>query len=198
MFPVALAILQVRVPVGQQEQANANFGFFNGSKSTIQNTHTQAVAVQLYKTSIVPEVHGYHHITYASVERLNESSLLFTVGLAGDPNLNEKYETSYRWDLFSSSHYLTEQEYTIIVPNFANGSAFPFRGWYFAIFNNTSGLYIVPMRAVGPMPYDRVELPVNTSYLGDPIRFYYSVTVGVRLNSTSFDRGPEYMMDVVP
>jgi hypothetical protein len=199
--PLALDFAQIKLPSFNNnpvEQANSNFGYFNGSKSTIQNTHAQAVPIQLYQTPIVPEVHGYHHITYASVERQNQSSFLFTIGLAGDPNQNDKYETSYRWHLLSSNSHLTEQEYTIIIPNFANNSAFPSKGWYYAIFNNTSGSYIIPMSNIGNMPHDRVELPVNAAYLGDPIRFYYSVSVAVRVNTTSLDREPDYLMDVAP
>ena len=198
IVPVAFYTLQIGFPAGQLEQANSNFGFFDGNKSTVENPRSRAEAVPIFQTSVVPAVQGYHHITYASVEKLNQSSLLFTVGLAGDPNRNTKYETSYHWRLLSSSSHLAEQDYTIIIPNFANDSDFPKKGWYYAIFNNTSGSYVVPMRMIGPMPSDKVVLPVSIAYLGDPLRFYYSVTVEVRVNATNFDRGPDYMMDVAP
>ena len=197
LVPVALYLSPAKMQP-PAPNVNSDFGYFNGSKSTVQNPRPDAVLIPIYQTPIVPKVHGFDHITYASVEMLNPSMLLFTTGLAGDPNQNDIYETSYRWHILSSNKQLTEQEYTVIIPNFANDSSFGPKGWYYAIFNNTSNTYVVPLKKTEMAQHDKVALAVNATDLGNPIRFYYSVTVGARVNSTSFDHGPDYLMDVTP
>jgi hypothetical protein len=163
-----------------------------------------------YKADIVPETRGYHDILWASVRRMvvvdgggnnnnsnggDSPAFLLTIKLAGDPNLNEKYETSYVWHIMTPSH-----AYTVLLPNFAQDSNFTAKGWYFAVYDNTASRYVVPMTRIFDMPKGEgaVEFPLDASYIGNPSSFYYWVSVHVRVDTRNLDKPPDYMMDYAP
>jgi hypothetical protein len=185
----AALVLAVRLPA---EPAGSELGLYSGSPSLVIDRRGDAKPEQQYQTNIIPEVRGYHDITSAGVKEIDDA-LLFTIWLAGDPNLNEKYETNYVWHIITP-----DQTYTVLLPNFAPDGNFTAKGWYFAVYNNTSGKYVVPMAQISAMPQDRVEFPVESSYIGSPPSFHYWVSVHVRVYAENLSAPPEYLMDYAP
>jgi hypothetical protein len=184
---------------GQQQQTA--LGFHRNSDSGI----TDAVGdvrplLQRNRSSIVPEVQDYHDIVSASVKTLEGPSFLLTTILAGNPNLNEKYQTTYAWHIVTKSNANDqEQLYTVAFSNFPSG--FTNRtesGWYYAIFNNTDGSLVLPFTKTWDMPEDRVEFPVEDFYIGSPSEFRYWVASYVRVSNTNFGGIPDYLMDDAP
>ncbi|UVS69048.1 hypothetical protein NWT39_14220 [Nitrososphaera viennensis] len=175
---------------------NDKIGFYTGTDngSLIVDQRGDARPDKQYKTSTVPAVMGYHDILWAGVRKIdNSGAFLLTAGLAGDPNMNEKYETTYVWHIITSTHV-----YTAILPNFAPDSNFAAKGWYFAVYNNTREKYIVPMTRISDMPKDRVEFPLEASLIGNPQSFHYWVSVHVRVDAQNLDKPPDYLMDYAP
>jgi hypothetical protein len=189
-----------------QQNDKERVGFFastnnndNNNSSLIVDQKGDARPDQQYKTSIVPAVMGYHDILWADVRKTangdDDGTFLLTAGLAGDPNLNEKYETTYVWHIMTSFNHV----YTVILPNFAPDSGFAAKGWYFAVYNNTGQKYTVPMTRISfDMPRDRVEFPLEASLVGSPQSFHYWVSVHVRVDSQNLDKPPDYLMDYAP
>jgi hypothetical protein len=194
------SFLQLLSTAPQNEREKV--GFYNStiaSGSLIVDQKGDAKPDQQYDSHIVPSVMGYHDILWAGVRKLNDNSgsgsyFLLTVGLAGDPAMNKKYETTYVWHIITS-----KDVYTAILPNFAPDSNFTAKGWYFAIYNNTGGKYVVPLTQISAgMPKDRVEFPLDASLIGNPESFHYWVSVQVRVDSQNLDKPPDYLMDYAP
>ncbi len=174
------------------QHVTSDLGYYNGPESRIQDKRDDAVAVQEYEADIVPEVRGYHDILAASVKKI-DGAFLLTIELAGNPNLNEKYETNYVWHIITSDHV-----YTVFMPNFAADSNFPKKGWYFAVYDETLQRYAVPIARISDMPDNSVQFPVESTYIGNPSSFSYWVSVLVRVDSKNLDKPPEYLMDYAP
>ncbi|HEX2013882.1 MAG TPA: hypothetical protein VLA68_01520, partial [Nitrososphaera sp.] len=119
--------------------------------------------------------------------------------LAGDPNMNEKYETNYMWHVvYPSASTGNDQHYIVMFINFGPDFNHTAKGWYYAVFDNTGQVYVLDQTKIGDMPSDRVEVSVEDWMLGNPSSFRYWVSVYVRVNGTSFDGPPEYIMDYAP
>jgi hypothetical protein len=191
---IATNAIVARSPPGGR--TSSELGFFDGtSNSLILDRKGDAKPEQQYASSVVPEVKGYHDIVAASVKKVDGRTITMSIMLAGDPNLNEKYETNYMWHIITP----TNKTYTVLFPNFAQDSNFTLKGWFFAVFNNTSGKYVVPLtRVASVMPNDRVEFPLDVSYIGSPKSFYYWVSVSVRVDTKNLDKPPEFLMDHAP
>ena len=67
--------------------------------SEIKGVRGDVTAIQIYRSTITPEVKDYYDILSVSVMKIN-NKLTFTMDLAGDSNKNEKYETAYIWLLY--------------------------------------------------------------------------------------------------
>lgn len=190
-----LSLLPLLSPLVQNEKEKV--GFYNGtdnSGSLIVDQKGDAGPDKQYKTRVVPNVMGYHDILWAGVRKIDDdNALLLTTGLAGDPNMNEKYETTYVWHIITSTGV-----YTAILPNFAADSDFAAKGWYFAVYNNTGERYMVPMTRISDMPKDRVEFPLKASLIGNPQSFHYWVSVHVRVDAQNLNKPPDYLMDYAP
>jgi hypothetical protein len=172
--------------------------------SEIKGVRGDVKPIQLYKTGITPGIKDYYDILSVSVTKIN-NKLTFAMDLVGDPNKNEKYETTYIWllyynhsgiDQISASH--KGQIYTLIIPNFAPDSNFSLKGWYMAVFNNTADTYVLPLAKISDMPKDKVQVFVDPSLIGNPPSFNYMTCVMVRVNSTFLNKPPDYLMDSVP
>lgn len=151
------------------------------------------------RSNIVPEVQDYHDIVAASVKTLDGPSFLLTTFLAGNPNLNEKYQTTYAWHIITKSSANDQQLYTIAFSNFPSGfTNITEPGWYYAVFNNTDGSLELPYTRTWDMPEDRVEFPVEDFYIGSPSEFRYWVASYVRVSNTNFGDIPDYLMDDAP
>lgn len=188
-----LAFLLTAVLTGNQTgQPATSLGYYDGLENRIQDKRNDAVAVQQYEADVVPEVRGYHDILAASVKEINGAFLL-TVELAGNPNLNEKYETNYVWHIITRDHV-----YVVFMPNFAADSNFPKKGWYFAVYDETLQRYVVPITKISDMPDNSVQFPVESAYIGNPSSFSYWVSVLVRVDTENLDKPPEYLMDYAP
>jgi hypothetical protein len=187
-------------PPAMQNDNKEQVGFFTGTNnnddsSLVVDPKGDAWPDKQYETSIVPAVKGYHDILWAEVRKITGGTFLLTIGLDGNPNLNEKYETAYVWHIITSSNHV----YTVILPNFAPDSSFAAKGWYFAVYNNTGQKYAVPMTRMSfDMPKDRVEFPLEESLVGSPQSFHYWVSVHVRVDSQNLDKPPDYLMDYAP
>ncbi len=186
------------VPENEKEKV----GFYNstnGAGSLIVDQKGDAKPDKQYNSHIVPNVMGYHDILWAGVRKINDNSgsgsyFLLTIGLAGDPDMNKKYETTYVWHIITS-----KDVYTAILPNFGPDSNFAAKGWYFAIYNNTGGNYVVPMTQLSAsMSKDQVEIPLDAPLIGNPESFHYWVSVQVRVDSQNLDKPPDYLMDYAP
>lgn len=194
IVPISLAF----TPFGQEIVGSQEYGVYNNAESRIVDARGDAVAVyQQNGTDAIPHVRDYHDILGASVSKRGEAFFL-TIDLAGNPNSNQEYETIYRWHVVTISPVTnSNQLYTIMFPNFAAGSAnSTIEGWHFAVFDNTANTYVVRPVQITDMPDNRIEFPVETSYIGDPDRFVYWVDVSVRLNATLGE--PDYLMDYAP
>lgn len=185
----AAFVLTAKLPA---EPAGSELGLYSGKPSLVLDKRGDARPQQQYQTEIVPDVKGYHDITSAGVKKI-DGAFLLTIWLAGDPNLNEKYETNYVWRITTPDH-----AYTVLLPNFAPDGNFAAKGWYFAVYNNTAGKYVVPMTQIPAMPDDRVEFPVESSYIGSPQSFHYWVSVQVRVDAENLNKPPDYLMDYAP
>lgn len=186
-------------PEGRQQQTT--LGFHRNSDSGITDAVGDArPLLQQNRSSIVPEVQDYHDIVAASVKTLEGPSFLLTTDLAGNPNLNEKYQTTYAWHIITkSSTDDQEQLYTVAFSNFPSGfTNVTEPGWYYAVFNNTDGSLVLPFTRTWDMPEDRVEFPVEDFYIGGPSEFRYWVSSYVRVSNTNFGSMPDYLMDDAP
>jgi hypothetical protein len=182
------------------------FSSSSGS-SEIKGKRGDVIPIQIYRSTITPEVKDYYDIISANVMK-NSNKLTFTMDLAGDPNKNEKYETAYIWLLYYNASSINdristsknnEQIYTLIIPNFATNSDFSLKGWYMAVFNNTANTYTLPLAKISNMPKDKVQVFIDPSLIGNPpSSFNYITCVMVRVNSTFLNRPPDYLMDSVP
>jgi hypothetical protein len=193
IIPISMAIFGIGLP------RDSSVGYFNGPDSIIEDATGDAEAVlQRFNASIVPEVKDYHDIVGAEVRRA-DSGFILTINLAGNPNLNEKYETNYMWNLISSEFLAgTEHYYVVMFVNFAPDFNHTSQGWHYAIFDRTADTYIVPQTKIGDMPTDRVEFNLGADLIGNPSSFRYWISVFSRVDSKSFDGEPEYLMDYAP
>jgi hypothetical protein len=176
-------------------------------RSEIKGIRGDVAPIQIYGSTLTPEVKDYYDIISANVMK-NSNKLTFTMDLAGDPNKNEKYETAYIWLLYYNASSINdristsknnEQIYTLIIPNFATNSDFSLKGWYMAVFNNTANTYALPLAKISNMPKDKVQVFIDPSLIGNPpSSFNYMTCVMVRVNSTFLNRPPDYLMDSVP
>ena len=174
-------------------------------RSEIKGVRGDVTPIQIYRTTITPEVKPYYDIISANVMKIS-NKLTFTMDLAGDANKNEKYETAYVWLLYynatdtnrSSISKNNEQVYTLIIPNFAPDSDFSLKGWYMAVFNNTADTYTLPLAKISNMPKNKVQVFIDPSLIGSPSSFNYMTCVMVRVNSTFLNKPPDYLMDSVP
>lgn len=160
--------------------------------------------IQIYRTKVIPGIKDYYDILSVSVMKIN-NKLSFVMDLAGDPNKNEKYETTYIWLIYYNTSSINrnsasqnEQIYTLLIPNFAPDSNFSLKGWYTAIFNNTANTYNLPLTRISEMPKDKVGVDIDPSLIGNPASFNYMTCVMVRVNSTFLNKPPDYLMDSVP
>jgi hypothetical protein len=160
--------------------------------------------IQIYRTKVIPGIKDYYDILSVSVMKIN-NKLSFVMDLAGDPNKNEKYETTYIWLIYYNTSSINrnsasqnEEIYTLLIPNFAADSNFSLRGWYTAIFNNTANTYNLPLTRISEMPKDKVGVDIDPSLIGNPASFNYMTCVMVRVNSTFLNKPPDYLMDSVP
>jgi hypothetical protein len=177
---------------------------FQEPNNKIQDSRGDAKLIPLYKTDIFPKVRDYHDILSAEVNNVNDdgkSMLLLTIDLAGDANKNEKYETVYLWliNYTDSLNGTAQKSYTVIIPNFAVDSNFKNKhGWYLAIFNNTNNSYTLPLSKISDMPKNKVQVFIGPDFIINPQSFNYIVGVMVRVNSTSLDKPPDYLVDSAP
>lgn len=193
IVPITMAGLGIGMP-GQSAA-----GFFSGQESSIDDPDDDAEPVlQRANASAIPEVMGYHEITAASVRRSGDNFDL-TINLAGNPNLNEKYETNYMWNMITSGPFWAgERYYLVMLLNFPPDFNHTATGWYYAVFDRTGDRYVVSQTRIADMPDDRVEFNIDGDLLGNPSAFRYWVSVYSRVNNTSFDFYPEYLMDYAP
>lgn len=173
-------------------RSRPELGLFDGRDSLIVDDRGDARPDKQYEATTVPEVKNYQDIVAAGVKKAGDDFLL-TVLLAGDPNMNEKYETNYMWHIITPEH-----TYTVLLPNFAQDSGFAQKGWHVAVFDNTDNKYVIPLTQILGMPKDRVEFPLTASYIGSPTSFQYWVSVSVRVDTENLDGPPEYLMDYAP
>ena len=123
----------------------AGFGFYNIADSRIEDAKGDVEPVyQQSGAAAAPVARHYHDIISASVKKQGDT-FLFTIELAGNPNENENHETLYLWNIVTEVAGKEQQQYRILLPNFATGNNSTERGWYFAVFNMTADTYIVPM-----------------------------------------------------
>jgi hypothetical protein len=193
IVPVSMALTGIGLP------GPPTFGFFNGEDSSIQDPLGDASPVlQRANASIIPQVRSYHDITGAGIQKSNEQYLL-SIFLAGDPNLNEKYESNYMWHLISSNPVTgVEQYHVVMLLNFPPDFNHTATGWFYAVFDRTADKYIVPQTGIGKMPADRVEFSLDADHLGNPSSLRYWVSVYTRVDNSDFGGEPEYLMDYAP
>lgn len=193
-IPISMAVLGIGVP------AEPLVGYYSGGESKVQDPAGDAEAVlQTSGAPLVPDVRGHHDILAATVRKAGDSFTL-TVDLAGDPNVDDKLETNYMWHLVTSGSFAQEERhYIVMIFNFAPGFNHTFQGWYYAVFDSTNDSYVLPQTAIeGQMPDGRVEYSIHESLIGYPSNFRYWVSVYSRVDSSSFDDPPEYLMDHAP
>lgn len=180
----------------------------------IKDIKNDTKLVTLYKTSIIPEIRDYHDILSAEVNKPDNNKFLFTIELSGDANKNKNHETVYIWLLFNvvtnnisnkdnnNDFYKLDkqnQTYTLIIPNFGIESNFEKdAGWYLAIFNNTDNTYTLPLSSILDMPKNKVQVFIDSKFIGHPLKFNYIVSSMIRINNTFLDKPPDYLIDVVP
>ena len=179
----------------------------NNNNNKVQDSVGDAKLIPLYKTDIFPKVRDYHDILSAEVNKVSKDKngnilLLLTIDLAGDANKNEKYETVYLW-FINYNNGLNDKDqhksYTVIIPNFAADSNFKNKhGWYLAIFNNTNNSYTLPLSKISEMPKNKVQVFIDSDFIGNPPSFNYLVSVMIRVNSTFLNKPPDYLVDSAP
>jgi hypothetical protein len=179
----------------------------NNNDNKVQDSVGDAKLIPLYKTDIFPKVRDYHDILSAEVNKVSKDKngnnlLLLTIDLAGDANKNEKYETVYLWFInynYSLNDKDQQKSYTVIIPNFAVDSNFKNKhGWYLAIFNNTNNSYTLPLSKISEMPKNKVQVFIDSDFIGNPPSFNYLVSVMIRVNSTFLNKPPDYLVDSAP
>ena len=179
----------------------------------IKDTENDTKLVTLYKSNIVPEIHDYHDILSAEVNKI-DNKFFFTMKLDGDANTNKIHESVYIWLIYdvtiisqsnkddNNSFSMSEEQnqiYTLIIPNFGKNSKFEKDGgWYLAIFNNTNNTYTLPISKISDMPTNKVQVFVDPIFIGNPLKFNYIVSSMIRVNNTFLDKPPDYLIDVVP
>ncbi|HEX9319603.1 MAG TPA: hypothetical protein VF884_11775 [Nitrososphaeraceae archaeon] len=167
--------------------------------SSISDSKGDAKLVPVYKSQIIPEIKDYHDILAASVNKITDNKLILSLDLAGDPNMNEKYETVYLWVInYTNPSTEKTQYYTVIIPNFAEDSNFGIKGWNFAIFDNVAQSYVLPLSKLSSMPKNKVEVAFDPILIGNPASFNYMVSVMIRVNSTYLHKPPDYLVDSAP
>jgi hypothetical protein len=192
IVPAYLAL----TPLGQELSGRQEYGVYNNADSSVTDPRGDAVAVyQQSGAGEVPQVRDYHDILGASVSRQGESFLL-TIGLAGDPNSNQEYETIYRWHVVRADPAASDHKYTVMFPHFAPATNSTVQGWYYAVFDNTANTYVIRPVSISGMPDDRIEFSIDAASIGDPGSFIYWVDASVRLNATLGE--PDYLMDYAP
>jgi hypothetical protein len=193
IVPITMAALGIDMP------HQSSVGYFNGQQSNIYDPVDDAEPVlQRANVSVIPDVSGYHEITAASVRKSGDNFDL-TINLSGNPNLNEKYETNYMWNIITSGPFWAgEHYYLVMLVNFPPDFNHTTSGWHYAIFDRTGDSYVIPQTRIGGMPDDRVEFNLDGELIGNPSSFRYWVSVYSRVNNTSFDLYPEYLMDYAP
>ena len=163
--------------------------------SSINDRINDAVAVRIHETGADPLVQPYHDIASASVKRLNGKELLLTLELAGDPNFNTLYETVYIW-VIDYPTVTGNQRYTVIVPHFPPELGLS-TGWNIAIFDNRAERYVVPLKSIGSMTENKIEVNIDPDLIGNPLFFWWQSFVMVRVEP-QFDRPPDFLMDSAP
>jgi hypothetical protein len=193
IVPLAMAAFGIGIPNPPAA------GYFDGQAGSIQDPRGDAQPVlQRFNTSTIPEVKDYHDVISAGVRKA-DGLLELTINLAGNPNLNEKYETNYMWNvIYSNPDTGRAQNYVVMVFNFAPDFNHTAQGWHYAVFDRTGDIYVLPQAPIGNMPEDRVEFDLDGTLIGNPSSFQFWVSVYTRVNSTSFDGPPEYLMDYAP
>jgi len=188
-------------------KTTATTTIFQEHNNKVQDSVGDAKLIPLYKTDIFPKVRDYHDILSAEVNKVSKDKngnilLLLTIDLAGDANKNEKYETVYLW-FINYNDGLNDKDqhksYTVIIPNFAADSNFKNKhGWYLAIFNNTNNSYTLPLSKISEMPKNKVQVFIDSDFIGNPPSFNYLVSVMIRVNSTFLNKPPDYLVDSAP
>jgi hypothetical protein len=181
----------------------------NSSNNDIKDPKGDVKPIQIYTTNIIPLNKDYYDILLSSIKKVHDK-LVFSMDLAGDPNKNEKYETTYIWLLYhinnpkdninlkGNSKSDTDQIYTLIIPNFAEDSNFKQKGWYMAVFNNTDNSYSLPLVKITNMPKNKVQVFIDPLLIANLSSFNYLTSVMVRVNSTFLNKPPDYLMDSAP
>ena len=181
----------------------------NSSNNDIKDPKGDVKPIQIYTTNIIPLNKDYYDILLSSIKKVHDK-LVFSMDLAGDPNKNEKYETTYIWLLYhinnpkdninlkGNSKSDIDQIYTLIIPNFAEDSNFKQKGWYMAVFNNTDNSYSLPLVKITNMPKNKVQVFIDPLLIANLSSFNYLTSVMVRVNSTFLNKPPDYLMDSAP
>ena len=153
----------------------------------------------LYKTTQMPEIHGYYDIVSTQVSKMNNNNLILTINLDDDPNKNKKYETTYLWLISHIDPVKNKNQiYTIIIPNFGSESNFKNKGWYLAIFDNINNEYSLPLSRIDKMTDSKVEIILDPIFIGNILNFNYTTAVMIRVNDTFLDKQPDYLIDSSP
>jgi hypothetical protein len=153
----------------------------------------------LYKTTQMPEIHGYYDIVSTQVSEMNNNNLILTINLDDDPNKNKKYETTYLWLISHIDPVKNKNQiYTIIIPNFGSESNFKNKGWYLAIFDNINNEYSLPLSRIDKMTDSKVEIILDPIFIGNILNFNYTTAVMIRVNDTFLDKQPDYLIDSSP
>jgi hypothetical protein len=145
-----------------------------------KDAKNDAQLLSLYETAMMPAVQDYHDIISSELYRIGNDGLPFTVHLDGNPNHSARFETVYVW-LLSQNDRVSRgkgQIHTIIIPNFADDSAFDNKGRHLVFFNNTNNQYSPPLSKLKDMPETTVEVSIDPSFLGNTF-FYFSTAVMV-------------------
>jgi len=181
----------------------------SNSNNEIKDPKGDVKPIQIYATNIIPLNKDYYDILLSSIKKVHDK-LVFSIDLAGDPNKNEKYETTYIWLLYhinnpknninlkGNSRSDIDQIYTLIIPNFAEDSNFKQKGWYMAVFNNTDNSYSLPLVKITNMPKNKVQVFIDPLLIANLSSFNYLTSVMVRVNSTFLNKPPDYLMDSAP
>ncbi|MFL6354974.1 MAG: hypothetical protein ACJ71C_00210, partial [Nitrososphaeraceae archaeon] len=143
--------------------------------SEIKGVRGDVTAIQIYRSTITPEVKDYYDIISVSVMKIS-NKLTFTMDLV-----------AYIWLLYYNASDINristsknnEQVYTLIIPNFASNSDFSLKGWDVAVFNNTADTYTLPLAKISNMPKNKVQVFIDPSLIGNPSSFNYLTCVMV-------------------
>ena len=164
--------------------------------SSIDDKVDDASPIPIYEKNIEPVAQDYHDIVSASVQRLNAKELLLTVEVAGDPNQNTPYETVYIW-VIDYPTITGNQRYTIVIPNFPPEFGLRPTGWHVAIFDDKANRWVVPLRSIGSMQENRVEVNIDPALIGSPALFWWQVYVMVGVDTATHEP-PDFLMDSTP